>query len=237
MSLSGKRALVTGGNQGLGIAICDKLQSQGCEVLVTSRTKESGENSKYQCYNVDFLDPDAIEKFALKSENLGIDILVNNAGNNRISPIAELNIRDFREVLETNLIAPTLLSKAVLPHMRANSWGRIINIASVFGEVGREFRAAYSASKFGLIGLTKSMAAEVAIDGVLINAVSPGPIESKLTTQILGDNGIEAIKKQIPVGRLGTADEVAALVAFLASNESSFISGQSIVIDGGFISV
>ena len=232
-----RRALVTGGNRGLGAAICEQLHAMGYQVLRTSRSKQWATSSKFESFEVDFLDDAATLEFATSIAEREIDVLVNNAGINRIAPYATLKRSDFREIVEVNLMAPMALSQAVLPHMRANAWGRIVNIASVFGEVSRDQRAAYSASKFGLIGLTKALAAEVAQDGVLVNCVSPGPLETELTTEVLGEAGKASISKEIPIGRLGTPAEVATLVGFLASDNNSYISGQSIIIDGGFTSV
>jgi 3-oxoacyl-[acyl-carrier protein] reductase len=118
--------------------------------------------------------------------------------------------------------------------MRKNQWGRIINISSIFGVVSKEFRAPYSMSKFGLDGMTAALAAEVAADGILANCVAPGFIDTELTRSVLGESGIAAITAGIPIGRLGQPEEIAALVAWLVSPENTYISGQNIVIDGGF---
>ena len=232
-----RRALVTGGAGGIGSAICNALAEGGFEVIQTSRTKGTERESIFQTHAVDFGDKSDTLRFAKEVAAMEIDVLVNNAGINLVSPIAQIDPNDFERIQSVNLVAPMVLSQAVLAHMRKRRWGRIINVASIFAHVSRAQRAAYSASKFGLVGLTKAVAAEVASQGILVNCVSPGVIETELTRSVLGEAGIAQLTKEIPIGRIGHPEEVARLVRFLASDENTYISGQSIVIDGGFISV
>ncbi len=232
-----RRALVTGGVRGIGAAISRELAGSNIEVVVTARTSESSAQSQFECHSVDFSDANAVEIFAAEVAEMSIDILVNNAGINIISPFSDIAREDFQQVQQVNLTTPMSLCQAVLPHMRARNWGRIVNVTSIWAEVSKEQRASYSASKFGLIGLTKALAAEVARDGILANCVSPGVIETDLTQAILGLEGIEALRREIPMGRLGRPEEIAALVGFLVDDRNSYISGQVIVIDGGFVSV
>lgn len=236
-ALLDRRALVTGGTHGLGLSISQFLSEAGFEVVCTSRTWQSAEQARFECYAVDFADVDATSAFADRLADMSIDVLVNNAGINRVAPFAEIATNDFQAIQNVNLLAPMVLSRAVLQHMRVKHWGRIINVGSIFSEVSREGRGSYSASKFGLVGLTKALAAEVARDGILVNCVSPGVIDTELTQAVLGTDGITRILTEIPIGRLGQPKEVASLVRFLASDDNSYISGQSIVIDGGFTSV
>lgn len=235
--MRGRRALVTGGTRGLGAAISAALSEVGFDVVLTSRTELSAERARFECHAIDFTDMDATSAFADKLAEMDIDVLVNNAGINLTAPFAAIVTADFKAVQNVNLFAPMVLSRAVLQHMRDKRWGRIVNLASIFAEVSREGRGSYSASKFGLVGLTKALAAEVARDGILVNCVSPGVIDTELTRAVLGTDGIAKIQAEIPIGRLGQPKEVAALVRFLASDDNSYISGQSIVIDGGFTSV
>ena len=235
--MSRRRALVTGGSRGIGVAISRELAGLDIEVVVTSRTSESAAQAEFECHAVDFSDAGAVEVFASAVTRMSIDILVNNAGINIISPFSHIKRDDFQVVQQVNLAAPMSLCQAVLPHMRARNWGRIVNVTSVWAEVSKEKRASYSASKFGLIGLTKALAAEVAREGILANCVSPGIIETDLTQEILGSEGIAALRREIPMGRLGQPEEIAALVGFLVGDRNSYISGQTIVIDGGFVSV
>jgi len=232
-----RRALITGGSRGIGAAISRELTVSDIEVVVTARTSESAAQSEFECHTVDFSDANAVEVFAAEVAEMSIDILVNNAGINIVSPFSDIAREDFQQVQQVNLTAPMSLCQAVLPHMRSRNWGRIVNVTSIWAEVSKAQRASYSASKFGLIGLTKALAAEVAVDGILANCVSPGVIETDLTQTILGLEGIEALRREIPIGRLGQPEEIAALVGFLVDDRNSYISGQVIVIDGGFVSV
>ena len=235
--MSRRRALVTGGSRGIGAAISRELAGWDIEVVVTARTPESVAQTQFECHAVDFSDAQALEVFAAEVTEMSIDILVNNAGINIISPFSQIKRDDFQVIQQVNLSAPMRLCQAVLPHMRAHNWGRIVNVTSIWAEVSKEQRASYSASKFGLIGLTKALAAEVSREGILANCVSPGIIGTDLTQSMLGSEGIAALRQQIPMGRLGQPEEIAALVGFLVDDRNSYISGQTLVIDGGFVSV
>jgi 3-oxoacyl-[acyl-carrier protein] reductase len=235
--LGGRTALVTGGTRGIGAAICQCLQSNGAKVILTGRRVEASAAPGMSYHAVDFADRPATEAFAAQAAKWNIDILVNNAGINKIGPFAELDPVEFDRIQEVNLRAAFLLCRAVLPAMQQKKWGRIVNIASIFGVVSKEFRAPYSASKFALDGMTVALAAEVAADGILANCVSPGFIDTELTRTVLGEAGIAELVARVPARRLGQPEEVAALVAWLAGPENTFISGQNIVIDGGFTRV
>lgn len=221
-------AVVTGGTRGIGLAIAERLAEDGHEVVVTGRGSS---------LEADFSDRAQTERVAAALAKMPVDVLVNNAGINRISPFEEIRPADFDAVQEVNLRAPLLLCQAVLPGMRRREWGRIVNIASVFSRVSREQRAPYSASKFGLDGLTAALAAEVASQGVLANCVSPGFVDTDLTRSILGEAGIEEVRRAIPIRRLAQPREIAELVAWLAGEKNTYVSGQNLVIDGGFTRV
>ncbi len=234
--LAGRRALVTGGTRGIGLAIATRLVADGASVIVTGTgTTQAPDGCELRA--VDFADGAAMAAFGAEVRTWDVDILVNNAGVNRIAPFAEIRPEDFDRIHAVNVRAAFVLCQAVLPAMRKKRSGRIVNITSIFGIVGKELRGSYSASKFGLDGLTAALAAEVAADGVLANCVAPGVIDTELTRGVLGEQGLANLLSRVPMGRLGRAEEVAAFVAWLVGPENTFISGQNLAIDGGFTRV
>jgi len=236
-SLTGRKALVTGGTRGIGTAIAVRLIADGAEVTVTGTRSDGSAPAGSRYRPVDFKNESETQAFADEIAASEFDILVNNAGINKIAPFAQIDIRDFDSIQTVNVRAAFLFCRAVLPGMTSRGWGRIVNIASVFGIVSREFRASYSASKFALDGLTAALAAEVASKGVLANCVAPGFIDTELTRSILDEEGIAELVARVPARRLGRPEEVAALVGWLAGPENTFVSGQIIAIDGGFTRV
>lgn len=237
MPFTGKIALVTGATRGIGYAIAERLLDQGADVLVTG-TSEAGEGppgSRYQM--IDFRDTSQTEAFAETLRDNSPDILINNAGINRNAPFAEISMSDFDDIQNINLRAPVALMRAVLPQMRSRGWGRIVNVCSIWSKVVRPGRGSYAASKFALEGLTAAAAAEAAADGVLVNAVSPGFIDTELTRKTVAAPQLAELIAQVPAGRLGTPEEIAQFVTWLAGPENTYISGQNIAIDGGFTRV
>jgi len=162
--------------------------------------------------------------------------LINNAGVNKIESISHLSSKDWDWINTVNLKGPFLLTKAVTKTMKKKNSGKIINIASIFGVVSKEKRAAYSSTKWGLIGFTKAVALDMACFNIQVNALSPGFVDTELTQKILGKDGIESLIERIPLGRLAKPEEIANVVLFLCSENNSYITGQNIIVDGGFTS-
>ena len=233
--MKAKRALVTGATRGIGSAIAEVLAEQGMEVHITG-TKEL-ENSDYNYHKVDFLKPEEVDKFITKVRALEIDILINNAGINQIGEFEFLRDEDFVNIHTVNVLVPFKICKACIGHMKNRKWGRIVNVSSIFGKVTKEFRAAYSSSKFGIDGMTAALAVELAQFNILANCISPGFIDTDLTRRILGDKGIQELTQKIPMGRLGSVREIAEFVAWLVSSKNTYLTAQNIAIDGGFTRV
>lgn len=233
-SLADRTAVVTGATRGIGRAIALRLHAKGARVIATGRAAagQAPEGCEYRA--VDLGDNTSTQAFANTLTAERPDILVNNAGINRLAPFAETSADNLLALHRVNVLAPMLLCRAVLPAMRERRWGRIVNIASIWSLRSLEGRAAYSASKFALDGLTAALAAEVAADNVLANCVSPGFVDTELLRKMLSERQIAELVAQLPIRRLAQADEIAAFVAWLASPENTYISGQNLPIDGGY---
>jgi len=235
--LHGLRVLVTGGSRGIGYAIATLLREEGASVTVTGAAPEPRAPHGCAYEQADFADIEATQNFANRHRDAGdVDILVNNAGINAVAPFVEISDEDFDAIYRVNLRAPMVLCRAVVSAMRERSWGRIVNVTSIFGVVSKPGRASYSSSKFGLAGMTAALAVEVASDGVLVNCVAPGFVDTELTRRMLGDAGIAEMLRSVPLGRLAEPQEIAHAVQFLASPRNTFITGHSLIVDGGFTS-
>lgn len=229
-----RKALVTGATGSLGKAIVEEFRSQNYEVITTSRKIRSDSNAHITC---DLTNPSELMNLCEEIKRLSIDIIVNNAGINVIKPFSELSNFELNETLTVNLLAPVYLTQALLPHMISEGWGRVINVGSILGQISRPGRTSYSISKAGLAGFTRAISAEYAQYGITSNCVAPGYLDSELTRKNLKTQEIKDVTSGIPAGRLGTPEEISSLIAFLASENSSFVTGQTITADGGQISV
>lgn len=204
--------------------------------MIGTRTTACGapDEACHEYLVADFADLDQAHACANRVRQIGPDVLINNAGINKIAPFTEIEPVDFVRIQQINVTAPFLLCQAALPAMRARGWGRIVNLSSIWGKVGKEYRASYSASKFALDGLTLALAIEHAAEGILANCVAPGFTDTELTRQVLGDAGIVTLTKTVPARRMGSVEEIAALVLWLGGPDNTYVTGQNIAIDGGF---
>jgi 3-oxoacyl-[acyl-carrier protein] reductase len=246
IDLSGKSAVVTGGSRGIGRAIVLRLATQGADVAFSYRGNAAAAEAtaaevtalgrKATPIAADVSQPDSAEALVKGAlQELGkVDILVNNAGITRDDLIMRMGIDAWREVLETNLFGAFYTLKAVTRPMLKARRGRIINITSVSGQAGQMGQANYSSAKAGLIGLTKAAARELASRGITVNAVAPGFVLTELTQDLPGELKDELVRRT-PLGRFGTTQEVADAVAFLASDEAAYITGQVLAVDGGLV--
>ena len=251
--LNGKVALITGGGRGIGRAIALAFAREGARIAVAARTAEQVEQVAAEIGNraiavvCDVSNPESVtQMFTQTRERLGdVDILVNNAGIAESATLVTTSDDLWFRHLAINLSGTFYCTRAALPAMLEKKWGRVINVASIAGKTGAPYIAAYSASKHGVMGLTRSVALEVATSGITVNAICPGYVDTDMVTRGVervvtrtgrtADEALEAIKKMSPQNRLATADEVAAIALLLASEEGRGINGQGINIDGGSV--
>src|SRR5689334_7638061 len=245
MTLAGRVALVTGASQGIGRACALKLAQSGATLALAARSQEklqevaaeiAAAGGTATSFLLDVSDEEQIKAtFKAAITQLGkIDILVNNAGITRDQLVMRMKRADWDAVLQTNLTSAYLCIQSVIPSMLKQRWGRIVNITSVFGQMGQAGQANYAASKAGLIGLTMAIAREVGSRHITCNAVAPGFIETAMTA-VLSDELKQSAIKQIPLGRVGTPEDVASAAVFLASEEASYITGHVLNVNGGML--
>lgn len=216
-----RTALVTGASRGIGAAIAQHLAANGYEVLAPTRLEmDLGSNT-------------AIDAYLSKVKDR-VDIIVNDAGINRIAALDNIRDQDIDDTLQINLIAPLQVIRRITPYMRKKEYGRIVNISSIWSAVSRAGRISYTMSKSALNGMTRALAIELAPYNILVNAVAPGYVLTDLTRQNNSDAELEQISKAIPLQRLANPQEIAAVVAFLCSEQNTYLTGQTLIVDGGY---
>lgn len=213
--------MVTGASRGIGTAIAAQLKSDGCRVLMPSRSE------------MDLASTDTIEKY-LSTIVEDVDILVNNAGINQIASLDDIDLANITSTLQINLLAVFQITQFLAKGMKKRSFGRIVNISSVWSVVARSGRISYAMSKTAINGMTRSLAVELASYNVLVNAVAPGYVLTDLTRQNNSPEEMEKIAQSIPARRLAAPEEIADLVSFLCSEKNTYMTGQTIVVDGGY---
>lgn len=235
MRFSDRKVFVSGASRGIGRAIAQAFRKEGAWVIGTRTGRNTKTDDVCQDWiSADFLDLEQIRACAERVRDAEPDVLVNNAGINKIAPFVDITPDDFMSIQQVNVFAPFLLCQAAIPAMVRKGWGRIVNVSSIWGKVSKEYRAAYSTSKFALDGMTLALAAEHTTNGIIANCVAPGFIDTELTRQVLGEKGMQALASTVPAHRVGQVDEIARLVLWLASEENTYLAGQNIAIDGGF---
>jgi NAD(P)-dependent dehydrogenase (short-subunit alcohol dehydrogenase family) len=220
--MKGRKALVTGASRGIGAAIASRFREAGASVLTPTRDE------------LDLLSAQSLDAFLDRLAE-PVDILVNNAGINFLSDIIELDFKNLKDTIQVNLIAPLHLIHGLAKSMKKRGYGRILNISSIFGSVTKERRAIYSTTKSGLNGMTRTAAVELAPHGIIVNAIAPGYVDTELTRQNNSEEQLRIISETIPVRRLAQPAEIAEVAEFLCSERNSYITGQVIIADGGFI--
>jgi 3-oxoacyl-[acyl-carrier protein] reductase len=217
-----RKVLVTGASRGIGRAIVEVLKKTNeYNILTPSRDELELTNS------------DSIDNFVIRNND--IDILINNAGINIVNYIQDIKDTDIESMFLTNIIAPIKLIRGIVPHMMEKNYGRIVNISSIWGITSKEKRSIYSATKFGINGITKTLARELGKYNILVDSICPGYVDTEMTKKNVTEIDKKEILKSIPLNRFAEPIEIGYLVKFLISDENTYITGQSIIIDGGFI--
>jgi 3-oxoacyl-[acyl-carrier protein] reductase len=244
MDLDGHLALITGAGQGIGQACAEVFARNGADLILLDKNPETlaaaadkiaPMGRQVVTRALDLTDIEALQKSVKELKRKGpIDILVNNAGFDRPGTIAKINAGDFLEVLGIHLLVPFTLIQLLLPDMRKSGWGRIINVSSIYALIGAKAEVAYSTAKAGVIGLTKAVAKEAGKDGVTVNAVLPGLTRTPTIETFMADKYKQPIIDNTTLGRMGEAEEIASVIAFLASDEASFITATPIPVSGGW---
>lgn len=216
-----KTALVTGASRGIGKAIAEQLSQDGVRLLAPSHSE------------LDLLAKQSIDRY-LKGLTQPVDILVNDAGINRLGDFTAFSDADLEDTIQINLVAPIRLTQGLIPGMMKRNYGRIVNISSIWSVISKPGRLTYSVSKSGLNAFTRSLAVEMAPYNVLVNSVAPGYVNTELTRQNNSEQDLQNIRRMIPMQRLAEPQEIARLVGYLCSEQNTYLTGQCLVIDGGY---
>ena len=239
-----KTVLVTGATRGIGRQIADDLLDLGAQLILTGTKQQQIDalnaqadgRATYHC--ADFSRRDSLEAFIEALAHYDrIDVCINNAGINRVDFVDAVQDQDWDDVVAVNLSAPALITRTVARMMKRHGYGRIVNIASIWGHISWTQRAAYASTKFGLRGLTVASANDLARHNILVNAVSPGFTLTEMVQQNYSDEERRAIEARIPLQRMATTDEISRVVLFLASDLNTYITGQSLIVDGGYVNM
>jgi 3-oxoacyl-[acyl-carrier protein] reductase len=227
---NGKIAIVTGSTRGIGKAIAEELTSLGCTVIQTGTKPSTTDNYK----ELNLLSDESVESFLNFIKSLDrIDILVNNAGINKIEEIDEIKDEHWDDLMKVNLTGPMVLTREVSKKMKEQKSGRILNISSVFSLISRSKRASYSATKSGINGMGRAIALDLAPYGILVNSLCVGFTLTELTKSILSENEIRELENDIPMGRLANVEDIAKAATYLCSDYNTYVTGQTITVDGG----
>lgn len=239
--------IVTGATRGIGMQIANDLHELGANLILTGTRQDEidklnadaiSNRLRKQFFCVELSDGVSLNRFISNIEKFNkIDGLVNNAGINRLNFVNDVTDNDWDDMLSVNLTAPMKIIRAVAGKMKENNFGRIVNIASIFSKISKEKRSAYSATKFGLHGLTVGVSNDLARNNILVNSVSPGFIMTELTKKNLSETEMQELATMVPSKRLGQVSDISGVVVFLLSDINQYLTGQNIIVDGGFTNV
>lgn len=245
LDFTSKTVLITGATRGIGKALADLFEQSGARLILTGTNSSKitllnneYSNSQKKYYELDFSNSLSLSSFIEITDNIDkIDVLINNAGINIIDNFVETKDRDFDKLIEINLKGPYVLSKYIANKMKSQNYGRIINICSIWSRITRPKRSLYTMTKNGLHGLTQTMAIELSKFNIMVNSLSPGFTLTDLTRETNSEEELKTISSMIPIGRMAEPNEIAKVALFLASEHNSYLTGQNIVVDGGFTNV